>query len=78
MWRDDLGVSRKVVNIDFASRSLGKWYNPEKKHCAAKMLRFVIRRLIDEEVPLSITQKVCMQHPKDEDTLAYHDASRIS
>ena len=78
MWRDDLGVSRKVIDIGYATKSLGKWYNPKRLHCASKMLQFVIRRIIDEEVPLALTKKVCMQHPKDEDVLAYHDASRLS
>ena len=78
MWRDDLGISRKVVDIDFASRCLKKWFNPKMKHCASKMLHFVIRRLCDEEVPLKITKKICLGNPTDEEVMAYYNASKMT
>lgn len=59
MWREDLEVSRKVIDIGFATKNLGKWYKPHKKHDVAGMFKFVIRRLIDEEIPLKLTKAVC-------------------
>ena len=78
MWRDDLEVSRKVIDIKFATKNLGRWFKTYKKHDAAKMLQFVIRRLIDEEIPLKLTKNVCKEVTKDSDVEEYYNASKLS
>lgn len=50
MWRNDIGASRKVVDIGHATTALGKWFKPKAKHDAADMLRFVISKLIEESM----------------------------
>ena len=78
MWREDLGVSRKVVNIKFLTKSLNKWYKVNKKHDVGEILRFVVRRLIHEQVPLELVQKLHDDDNVDENVLNYYNSCKLS
>ena len=78
MWREDLGVSRKVVNISFVTQMLNKWFRATKKHDVGKMLRFVLQRLIDEQVPLKLIRLSLKPDSKDEDTMKYYSSCKLS
>lgn len=78
MWRDDLGVSRRVVDIAFFTKSLGRWFTPSRRHDAGEMLRFVIQRLIDEEIPLRVTANVLQMYNRDGDVEKYYNSCKTS
>lgn len=78
MWREDLGVSRKVVDISFVTHNFGKWFKPDKKHDAAKMLRFVIEKLIDEQNPLKMTLSITNPDRSDFDVEKYYNSCKLS
>ena len=78
MWRQDLGISKKVVDISFATNNLRKWFDPTKRHDAAKMLKFVIQKLIEEEIPLKIVERVSSNKRTDSDVEKYYNSCKTS
>lgn len=80
MWRKDSnGEERKAVDIQSLKKALETWFNPIQKHDAGEILRFVIKRLIEEEVPAIVSETVADLYSRnDTDVLNYFNSSKIS